>query len=422
MRSLVGWVVGAAALVAPLAWGDPGGIHGAEPGKAPLSAGSRQELRTWAQAYWVWRDTGSWPAWSLTQKFAHPEEFPQNFALFDAETDFFGKVYQHRLQPDPGKAGYYTLDDLMRDDPDVRQAFREYTITGNAQVSGSDDAEAALNFLELAQAGLKDETVGNVEVHATFLQISGDTLKTDARVTVVGGGAVGDRASIAPGTPLPAPTGPGIPDCLRHWVDQSLLGNSCVASCLYTSDVDPTWYILFWGTGTPGFDCDDFADALTAWLLHHLRGMYPDIEISPLWFWFTDCNGTESGHGIVYVRIGDSYYLIEPQTGRIYGPYPVAGGPDPRPAVVPCGDSTPGIHYDPNKPVKWKLNPPNERPGSEPNPWWDNPAMKQKLIDCINQCFPGTNPNPDDYIWDPAKPGTPCTSNCGCDPAKVVMN
>lgn len=72
--------------------------------------------------------------------------------------------------------------------------------------------------------------------------------------------------------------------------------------------------------------------------------------------------------------------------------------------------------------MKWKLVPPNKRPDVEPAPWFENPAMRQKLIDCINGCFPGTNPNPGDYIWDPNNPGTPCLSNCGCDPAKWVPN
>ena len=426
MRVLIGLVIGVVISLglASVARADDAEVFGTKPGSGPMSDVTREELRVWAAAFWEWHETGVCPAWALNFQFTHPEEFPENFAFFVDAYEAFGKVYQHRLQPDPRLAGYYSLDDLLVDNPDIYAAFKHYTITGVLKTPFADDPGAATNHLVLAVAGLEGGADEDLDVRATYLAAENGELISDARIAAVGSaGYVGDMATIAPGTPVPGPAQPDIPECLRHFIDQSLLGDPCVAQCLYTKDVDPSWFLFIrTDPGTPGFDCDDFADALIAWLLHKLRGLYPDVEAYQLVHWFTDCNGTEVGHAVVYIKIGNYFYIIEPQTGKVSGPFPATGDPDPRTLLTPCGSPGGGIKYDPNKPVKWKLLPPNKRPDVEPAPWHTNPAMQQHLIDCIKQCFPGTNPNPDDYIWDPNNPGTPCTSNCGCDPSKWVLN
>lgn len=425
MRKMLTVVLTLAAVVclAPRAHADDDVIYGVNPGSGPMSQGTRDELRIWAGAFWEWLDTGVCPDWAIDFEFSHPEEFPENFVFFADAYEIFGKLYQDHLQPDPRQPGYYTLDDLFQDNPEVYAAFRHYTMTGELRTPVT-DANATLKHLVLAAAGLMGDEVDNTYVRTTFVQVAGNQVISDSMVVAVANaGYVGDMATIVPGTPIPSPAQPTVPECLRHFVDLSKLGSRCVVNCLYTKDIDPSWFLFIrTDPGTPGFDCDDFADALIAWLLHYLRGMFPDVEAYQLVHWYTDCNGTEAGHAVVYIKIGNYFYIIEPQTGKITGPFPSTDNPDPRTVLVPCGGTGPGVRYDPNKPVKWKLVPPNKRPSVEPAPWYTNPAMRQHLIDCINQCFPGTNPNPDDYIWDPNNPGTPCTSNCGCDPTKWVMN
>jgi len=445
-------VLGARSAVGQVGWPEFPLGRQKQPGQV-MSEQTRLEIRTWARAYWEFMDTGQRPAWAQGPMFSRPEEIPANWVPFADAFDVFGKIYQHRLQPDPRLPGYYTFGDLLRDDPTILQAFRNYTITGELKTQFDADATALGKHVELALSGLFGEQADGVLLETSFILAEGNDLKSDTKISVVASTLyfadgndfvvgnelrfdtkvsvvastvyLGDLAVIAPGTPLPTPARPEILECLLEWVKKSRLGwgspgsdRGCVPRCLYTKDtaVDGwLWYDYF----APGFDCDDFSDAMLAWLLHHLRGMYPNMEGYNLWFEWTDCNGNPLGHSVVYIKIGDYYYIIEPQTGEIKGPYPASSTPDPRVFLTPCL----GGDYDHNKPVKWRLVPPNERPKPffEPPPWHTDPFMQKKLIDCIRRCY-GDTINPNDYIWDPNNPGTPCTTGCGCDPTKWVPN
>lgn len=418
-------VLGARSAVAQVGWPEfPLGWQ-QQPGQV-MSEQTRLEIRTWARAYWEFMDTGQRPAWAQGPMFSRPQELPANWVPFADAFDVFGKIYQHRLQPDPRLPGYYTFGDLLRDEPAILQAFRNYTITGELKTPFGADATALDKHVELALSGLFGEPADGVLPETSFLLAEGNDLKSDTKISVVASTVyLGDLAVIAPGTPLPTPARPEIPDCLLEWVKKSRLGwgppgtdRGCVPRCLYSKDTAIDGW-LWYDYLAPGFDCDDFSDAMLAWLLHHLRGMYPDMEGYNLWFEWTDCNGNPLGHSVVYIKIGNYYYIIEPQTGEIKGPYPVGTNPDPRVLLTPC----PGGNYDPNKPVKWRLVPPNERPKPyfEPPPWHTDPFFRQKLIDCIRRCY-GDTIDPNDYIWDPNNPGTPCTTGCGCDPTKWVPN
>ena len=203
-----------------------------------MSQQTLDELRTWASAFWEWHDTGVCPAWALNFQFTHPDEFPENFVFFADAYEVFGKVYQHRLQPDPRLPGYYTLDDLFHDNADIYAAFRHYTITGELKTPMDGDEAATFNHLVLAVTGLEGGQAGNVDVQTTFVGVEEDDLKSDTKVVAVASaGYVGDMATIVPGTPVPTPAQPTIPECLRHFVDLSLLGDPCVAGCLFTDDI-----------------------------------------------------------------------------------------------------------------------------------------------------------------------------------------
>ena len=324
-------------------------IRGVTPGNAPMSQQTRDELRVWAAAFWEWHETGVCPPWGLTFQFSHPGEIPENFVFFSDAYEIFGKVYQHRLQPDPRLPGYYTLDELFRDNAEIYAAFKHYTITGELKTPLATDATAAAKHIELAINGLFGEQVDGVLPETSFVLTEDGDFKSDSKLAAIASAAyVGDMATIAPGTPIPSPAQPSIPECLRHFVDLARLGDRCVQNCLFTDDVDPSWFLFFrTDEGKPGFDCDDFTDAMIAWLLHHLRGMYPDAEAFQLVHWYTDCNGTPAGHAVVYIKIGNYFYIIEPQTGKITGPFPATDNPDPRVVLVPCGTPGGGIKYDP---------------------------------------------------------------------------
>ena len=109
-RSVVCAVLMIAALV-----GQPSSAHAEPPTAAQIA-----ECRVWAQHYWNWVDTGEIdPAW-LNFDFSFPTG--GNFNPLLPSLVAFEEIHAARL------GGTYTLEDLLRDDPAVLQAFRHHSI------------------------------------------------------------------------------------------------------------------------------------------------------------------------------------------------------------------------------------------------------------------------------------------------------
>ena len=72
------------------------------------------------------------------------------------------------------------------------------------------------------------------------------------------------------------------------------------------------WWNPFGSNGETGFDCDDYATAM----IHFLEGRFPDADISYIHvFW------GPHGHSMVLIEQDDTYFVVDPQTGQVVGPF-----------------------------------------------------------------------------------------------------
>jgi hypothetical protein len=284
----------------------------------------------------------------------------------------------------------------------VRARFRDYTTTGRLVTPWAEDPEAAARHAQM-KAQAQDGTSEWYAIDCTVEGISPASPNVESAVMT---------KKVIPNPPPPGNDGwnpdPGFPTDLKKWVDDSGLGKCWTTkdadgdgvpddsdgdglpdpiNCLYRDD---SW----WGWGQPGFDCDDFADAMYAWLMNHLAPLYPDITIEIVWI-----NGTGAGHALIRVCYGGLCYYIEPQTGAI-----LVCHVDCSAAFVVGKLLGHNINYAPGS-TSWEIGKPNCRPNSEPAPWHADPDRKQEIKDKLA-------PNEiEDYIWPgPGSPSEWCAS------------
>lgn len=341
------------------------------------------ETRAYAALWFEYKDTGVISE-ELTN-FRFTNRFPfASTSIFHATELLFEQLYAHRLDPFIDSPTHYTLDDLRRDDPDVEAAFRLHATTGNVSTDLTDDEELLKSHLEgiadamgaatqfvLAPDGRAAVTDGALESFG--LMILDSTGDSDESSPSVGTG--GDNAVVAaikkklPWTPIPGQSPP-------YWPDNKV---PCTT--------DPSGWCD--APGQPGFDCDDWARAWAAWLKKHLT-QYPDAEYFILTFdW-----GTGEGHAVVLIKINGKYYIVDPQSGAVYGPID-PGGWFTNPKFEPWLRKLLQDHYgvpNPGK-IRWWKHPPDWNHPDDPAPWHTDPDV----VDWWKRQFPGLDPN--DFIW-----------------------
>lgn len=337
-----------------------GGGHGAPTMQSTLTTfddQTRAELQEWASIFWEWYDTGIIPPGAETFAFTHPAQFPRWFHPLNPALTVFRDIYRHRLPPD--EYGY-AIGDLLEHDPLVMQHFREYTTTGVLRTPTFEDPQAAAHHLERLQQAQSGQS--------TAYTLLGHWEITES-TTVTSDGLVTKKKIPNPPAPGVDPTPlPGIPgDIQDSWDD------SGIYRMPYTPDGWP-W--------EPGFDCDDYADALAAWLRHYLVPEYEGMTVEIIWItWFG------GGHAIVRVCYNGACWYVDPQTGEIL---PCISSCTVRDIIEWFND----VGYEIGDPwfPGWYLKDPNERPWFEPNPWWHNP----EYCDLIES---HTGHSCDDFIW-----------------------
>jgi hypothetical protein len=99
-----------------------------------------EDFRVFATLWFAWKDTGVMTP--EFQAFRWRNSFPGYTGLtpFDGAKQFFKKVYAHRLDTNITSPTYYNIDELLRDDPDVRAAFRRYCTQGLLETPLNDSA------------------------------------------------------------------------------------------------------------------------------------------------------------------------------------------------------------------------------------------------------------------------------------------
>ena len=374
-RSVVCAVLMIAALV-----GQPSAAHAEPPTAAQIA-----ECRVWAQHYWNWVDTGEIdPAW-LNFEFSFPTG--GNFNPLLPSLVAFDEIHAARL------GGTYTLEDLLRDDPAVLQAFRHHSITGEITTSGSDSpaTEAHLRLivgaLQLAPAEATepcDEVVSSVSDDGLYFAMSGASLQSNILVT---------KKKLCP-TPGPVPP-PPTSDPFRDQIKEALrnLGLQAHYDCLQKDD---GW----WWLGDPGFDCDDFALAGRNWLSWVLREQFPNAR-----YGFLHVQWSGGGHAMVLIEHEGKWYVIDPGAGSVEGPFSSPDAQELTDAVWRIMRD----EYATDSPW-WPRVTPYEAPNwgpREPGFWYTDPVLRAKVKECLRRRPNSPNGIDDDgHIVDPA-PGTP---------------
>ncbi len=378
---------------------------------------NKAELRIYLAT--MYQASQNWQEWEDADLFWFTNTPPDSrLVMLAPALDVFTELYAHKLDPSGTYVAPYTILDLMRDDPAVDARFKRYTLTGEIETTSTDDAEMMMKHVQMAAEAIATSEEYSLEE----CMVSSGCFKT---VELVKQPATTPPAP-QPTIPTPIPVPPGLQqfDCdLRAWVARSLL--ACMKSKgLYKGENsrDPNR-----PNPRGRFDCDDFADAMAAWLEKYLKQLYPNMDVKGFGFMWKcpkldsndnpvlDPNGqpvyTDDGHAMVLVTIDGKFYLIDPYTGTVYGPY--LTNADAYDAAIALASQTNSLcqGWKPGTgPFTW---PPHERPGSiEPKPWWKWKDMQERFCNALRQCC---NEIPTWYT--PPTNCTPATLPDGSTPA-----
>jgi hypothetical protein len=322
-----------------------------------------EECRQWAQFYWNWRDTGLVdPEWQ-NMRFSFPAG--ENFNPLLPSIVAFEELFEARLGPD------YTLEELLADDPVVLLAFRQHSITGEI-VTPLSDAYATANHLRLVITAIdpdpnqSQEPCSDVSAAVSddglYFAMSGTVLESNILI-----GKKKPCPTPTPNPPILDPFGRTIEDILQD----SRLAVPARVACLYLSDGG-------WWWSSPGFDCDDFALAARNYLYWRLRGQFPDAKFS-----FLLANWWGDGHSMVLIEHLGKFYVVDPQTGRVVGPFDSTSSQQFIEAVWDLMADEYGI----SDPILRRLTP-SEGPvhplAPEPGPWHTDPVQRARIKECLD--------------------------------------
>lgn len=363
------------ALMIAAAAGQSSAAH-AEPPTTPQIT----ECRAWAQHYWHWVDTGEIdPAW-VNFEFSFPTG--DNFNPLLPSLVAFEEIYAARL------GGLYTLEDLLRDDPAVLQAFRHHSVTGEVATPVSDPPATEMH-LRLIVGALRS---GPEEAGEPCDEVT-SSVSDDGLYFAISGAALQSNILVSNKKPCPTPNpDPGLPvaDPFKEKVLEILedSGLRRAYSCLY--EPDGKW---FWSA--PGFDCDDFALAARNYLYWRLRGQFPGARYGFLraYWWESGIDPrSAAGHALVLIEHEGKWYVVDPGAGSVLGPFSSSDSKELRDAVWELMRDKFGVRDPWYRRIIRSLRP-SDGPG-EPEPWFTDPAQRQRVKDCLGI-------DSDDFFVDP---------------------
>lgn len=81
-----------------------------------------------------------------------------------------------------------------------------------------------------------------------------------------------------------------------------------------SNDLGNTWNPFDNTPGTPGFDCDDYAEAMVCYLKNEWQENYVGATFSYVMIYWGGF-----GHGMVLVHLNGHVFVIDPQSGEVKG-------------------------------------------------------------------------------------------------------
>ena len=311
----------------------------------------------YAQAYWQSYDLGD-PDFGPLSLFEwnHPEFLPYNDSNFiPVDVDPFGEgrvlfedLYEHRL------SDVYGFEDLIDDDPLIRLTWRHWTLTRQVATVDFIDPIAHQRHIDaLIMAIVFDDgyATRGVPYFSASTIVSDRTKKKKPNGTIT--------------TPTPADVSTlaqKIQDfhaciCMKVGVISGFPD-------LYDPDNEPA--------GDPGFDCDDFADALGAYVLGQTTAQ--GVTAKNKYVSWTNSAGKGVAHLVTMISFCGYYWLLDAQTGNKIGPFADGTKIDASPLINAGYDvkadssvDTSQKCYDIGDRGDWK---------GEPKPWYEDMEMR----------------------------------------------
>jgi hypothetical protein len=326
-------ILAAAALASSLPAADVVFDYGAP--RPPLDETDELELQQWSTLFWEWYDTGVEPAGFADFEFSHPDRYPPGFHPFIEPLIVFGELYSGQWSVPSTPEDAFGIWDLVQQAPVIFEQFRHYTMTGELP-----------------------------------------------------GGAAGGGSGNPP--PIRPPIPPGeLPEGVRQfhdllpgWVHNSNLWK-VRPRYDWPDQNDPNGPGFYredplHNDGRPGFDCDDWADAMAGWLQHRFcEGGYADTARQK-WLhvlWKEGKGGT--GHAMNIVYYGGYYWIVDAQTNAVYGPFREGDPWEVRPLLQ--GPNRYGLPEDVVPGFGDLYNPGERSNGTEPPAWWDSPFFRDEV-------------------------------------------
>jgi hypothetical protein len=369
---------------------------------SPATDEQRSRLRAFASLYWVEQGFTDVPVlhwWGLPDgqepltigSAGNSNPFQESLQLFDA-------LYRSRLEVARAHGTpHYAITDLFVDDAAVFAAFRWHTVTGQLQTAFTDDADIALKHVAAMLDA--DNTSAYFEVDSFGITHDGvvwsEGLRSVSRLPESSIGAVPPLCDDPPISILPESVDDRLREAMDVWtrcffrLGTVTFPDGRTLPGAYRSDEYGVRCHVVAGRVfcipvlTPGFDCDDYADAFIWWF----QRQFSEQDLQGYEFHVYQVGDGLSGHAMVVLRVGGFYWVIDPQTGEIRGPIsvPIDGSswPDPNLIVTDPPAGPPGSRgYGWGHPYHGlpKFYAPGTRPFYEPRPWHSSPAMRQ-LID-----------------------------------------
>lgn len=356
---------------------------GGEPGFDWSNPVNIQDAREYCRLFLQARDTGvvspEFAAFQFHNRFPSGTMTP----FYGAER-VFKKIYASRLNTNIDSPNYYILTDLLRDDENVRAEFELYASTGRLKTSLNDVAATQTHLEAIADASAVAEAF--TFVGQGSLEVVDEALESTGLVSRSGDeGALESR---------PSPPEPSVPDDTDP--DQNI--KDIKESLPKIPDIAP---YLKDGTGPdpdhpgqyipvknhPGFECEDYA---LAWIVFLENSMFkrdhPDAIFSQLFVYY----GTPlKGHAVVLILIGEKYYILDPQTGKILGPIDEGYWIDPTDFGPALKKLLKEEYQTPNPgEIIWEKHPKDYVSPYEEKPWYTSPDV----IEWFRQNFPGLDP------------------------------
>jgi hypothetical protein len=344
----------------------PSGIAPTNPLPDPLEDA---ELRQYSEEFWKFVDSGD-PTGLAQHKWTAPGLLALIQGVpgvqvdeWDGGLELFGALYQHRLKP-INPTGYDSIRELIENDATIGMLFKHWT-----------------RHHQLATAATWDNIAHTMHISMLFeAYFNGVTATVHGVPLITSDLIISDRLDLEVPNAWFAISNSSSGGSRGGPVEEA---QACIDAHLCDLKSMP------WkedGFFEPGFDCDDFADALGA----RISKGKPGVTATTVRVTWKKGTGSKSKgrHQVTKISAGGKYWILDGQVGGATGPHDDGTPMDAEPALT-----GPGGGYD-RQPGSTRTEqsdrPLGERPWVEPAPWTES----REMIECFEK---ETGKNAADY-------------------------